>query len=109
MTARARTLTPGGYFVLDAVRVLLVGPRLGRELDDPLGPVERVLAPHVHVGAGYLDDVVTGPCVAAQARRRDRPRVHHEEVLEPPRVRHVLVAGEHQVDAGTLQALDRVA
>ena len=56
-----------------------------------------------------LDHVVTGPRVPAQAQRRDRAGVDDEQVLEPPRVRHVLVAGEDEVDAGALQALDRVA
>ena len=56
-----------------------------------------------------LDHVVTGPRVAAQPQRRDRAGVDDEEVLEPPGVRHVLVAGEDEVDAGALEALDRVA
>ena len=55
-----------------------------------------------------LDEVVTGPRVPAQAQRRDGPRVDDEEILEPPRIRHMLVAREDEVDAGALQALDRV-
>ena len=44
-------------------------------------------------------------------RRSDEtvPGVDDEEVLELPRVRHVLVAREHEVDARALQALERVA
>ena len=71
--------------------------------------VERVLPPDVDVGAVDLDDVVTGPSVTSQPRRRNRAGVDDEQVLEPPRVRHVLVPGEHEVDARALQALERVA
>ena len=56
-----------------------------------------------------LDQVVTGLRLASQPRGRDRAGVHHEQVLEPPRVRHVLVAGQHQVDVRALEALERVA
>ena len=45
----------------------------------------------------------------SQAQGRDGAGVDDEEVLELPRVRHVLVAREHEVHAGALQALDRVA
>ena len=37
------------------------------------------------------------------------PAVHQEQILEPPGVRHVLVAGQDQVSLGSLQALERVA
>src|SRR5262245_39530777 len=66
-------------------------------------------APDRHVRAGDLDHVVTGPRPAAQPQRRHRAGVDHEEVLEPPGVRHVLVPGQHEVDSGALQCLDRVA
>ena len=56
-----------------------------------------------------LDDVVTGPRVSPEPQRRNRAGVDDEQVLEPPGVRHVLVAGEDEMDAGALQALDRVA
>src|SRR4029077_1950901 len=98
-----------GHFALDSSGVFLEGPRLRRELDDPLLPVERVLAPDVHVVVGDLDQVVTGSRLAAQAMRGDRAGVDHEEVFEPPGVRNVLVAGEDDVHARALQALDRVA
>ena len=63
----------------------------------------------VDVVAGDLDDVVTGPRVPPQAQRRDRAGVDDEQVLEPPRVRDVLVPGEHEMDARAQEALDRVA
>ena len=37
------------------------------------------------------------------------PGIDDEEVLEPPRVGDVLVAREHELDAGAQQALDHVA
>ena len=83
--------------------------RLGREADDQVAPVVRILAPDLDLRAFDVDDVVTGPRVAAQAKRRDGAGVDDEHVLEPPRVRHVLVAAEHEVDAGAQQALDRIA
>ena len=83
--------------------------RLGRELDDLLLAVERVLPPDVHVRPRHLDEVVAGPGIASETERRDGAGVDDEEVLEPPRVRHVLVAREDEVDAGALQALDDVA
>ena len=58
---------------------------------------------------GELDHVVTGPRVTAKPQGRDRAGVDDEEILEPPRVRHVLVPRQDEVDAGALQALDRVA
>ena len=44
-------------------------------------------------------------------RRSDEtvPGVDHEEILEPPDVRDVLVARENETDAGPLETLDRVA
>jgi hypothetical protein len=71
--------------------------------------VERVAPPDGDVRAGDLDDVVTGPRVAAEAERGDGAGVDDEQILELPGVRHVLVAREHEVDAGALEALDRVA
>src|SRR2546426_2587602 len=41
--------------------------------------------------------------------RSDGAGVDDEEVLQPPRVGDVLVPREDEVDAGPLQALDRVA
>src|SRR5579862_3903035 len=84
------------HLVLDPGRVLLVRLRLGRELDDPLLFVERVLPPDVDMRPLDLDDVVTRASVAAESRRRDRASVDDEEVLEPPRVRDVLVPGEDE-------------
>src|SRR5947207_204086 len=54
-----------GHLALDPRRVLLERARLGRELDDLLLPVERVLPPDVHVVVGDLDQVVTGTRPAA--------------------------------------------
>ena len=56
-----------------------------------------------------LDEVVAGPRLAPQAKRGDRAGVDDEEVLQAPCVRHVLVAGEHEVDADVLEHLERVA
>src|SRR6266487_1214350 len=105
---RATALTSRDL-ALDARRVLLVGERVQRELDDLLLPVERVPPPDVDVRAGDLEHVVAGPRVAPQAKRRDGAGVDHEQVLEPPGVRDVLVPREDDVDPGTLKALDRVA
>src|SRR5919197_4526621 len=103
-----RTLSSlGRHLALDARRVLLELERVGRELDDLLLAVERVLAPDGDMAAGELDDVVTGSRVAAEAERRDGAGVDDEQVLQPPRVWDVLVAGEDEVDPGALQALDR--
>src|ERR687895_791025 len=88
--------------------VLLVLVRPGVERDDRVLLVERVLAEHRDPLRARLDHVVAGLRLAAQARGRHRAGVHHEQVLEPPRVRHVLVAGQHQVHVGALQALERV-
>src|SRR3954463_15510834 len=99
MSATALTSSTAGSplgrdLPLDAPRVLLVLAGLEVELDDPLLPVERVPPPDVDVGAGDVDDVVTGPRVASEAQRRDGAGVHDEEALELPCVRHVLVPGE---------------
>ena len=59
-------------------------------------------------GPRHLDEVVTGPRVPPEAQRRDGPRVDDEEILEAPRVRHVLVTRQDEVDSRALQALDRV-
>ena len=45
----------------------------------------------------------------AKPQRGHGARVDDEQVLEPPRVRHVLVPAEDEVDARALEALDRVA
>src|SRR4051794_30461850 len=66
-------------------------------------------APDIDMAAGDLDHVVTGARVAPQAQRRDGASVHHEEVLETPRIRHVLVPREHELHAGPQQAFDHVA
>src|SRR3954447_3726954 len=100
---------PRRDLVLDPRRVLLERPRLGRELDDPLLPVERVLAPDVDVALVDLDHVVTGARFAPEPHRGDRAGVDDEQVLQPPGVGHVLVAREDEVDARALQALDAVA
>ena len=94
---------------LDPAGVLLVLEGVGRELDDPLLAVERVPPPDIDMAAGDLDHVVTGPRVSPQPQRRNRPGVDDEEVLEPPGVRHVLVAGEDELDARAEQAFDHVA
>src|SRR5213075_2406214 len=46
-----------------------------------------------------LEHVVAGFRVAAHAERRDGPRIAQVDVLEAPDVRHVLVPGQHDVDA----------
>ncbi len=46
--------------------------------------------------------------MAAKTQRRDRAGVDDEQILEPPRIRHVLVTTEDEVDLRALQALDRV-
>ena len=97
------------HLPFDPSGVLLVRLRLRRELDDALLAVEWVLPPDVHVRPGDLDDVVTGSSVPSQAGRGNRAGVDDEEILEPPGVRHVLVAREDEIDAGALQALERVA
>src|SRR5215212_7283649 len=97
------------HLALDPAGVLLVLERVEVELDDPFLPVEGVPPPDGDVRAGDLDDVVTGPRVAAQAQRRDGAGVDHEQVLELPRVRNVLVARQHEVHARTLKALDCVS
>src|SRR4029079_12050658 len=79
------------------------------DLDDRLVPLLRFLPQDVDVAPGDLDDVVTGPRVAAQPQRRDGAGVDDEEGLEFPRVRNMLVPGEDEVDTGALEALDRVA
>jgi hypothetical protein len=71
--------------------------------------VKWVLPPDVHVRSGDLDNVVTGSSIPSQAGGRNGPGVHDEEIFETPGVRHVLVAREDQVDAGPLEALERVA
>ena len=100
---------PARHLAFDPRGVLLEGAGVGRELDDPLLPVERVLPPHVYVRPRHLDQVVTGTRLAAEARRRDGAGVDDEDVLEPPGVGDVLVAGEHEVDMRALEALDRIA
>src|SRR5438552_2014788 len=109
MTARARTSGPRRDFALDPARLLLELERVERELEDPVAAVERVLPPDLDGRAVELDDVVTGARVAAEPQAGDRARVDDEEILQPPRVRHVLVSREDEVGAGALQALERVA
>src|SRR3712207_1717006 len=110
MSARALTSSPPRrHLVLDPARVLLELERVRRELDDPLLPVEGVLAPDVHVPALDLDEVGTGAPLSAQAKRRDGSHVRDEDVLAPPRVRAVLVAREDEVHACALERLERVA
>src|SRR5439155_13588153 len=60
------------------------------------------------VRAGELDHVVTGPRVPAQAQGRHGSGVDDEEILQPPRVRHVLMPRENEIDTRTLETLDRV-
>ena len=97
------------YLVLDPRGVLLVLERLEVELDDPLLAVERVAPPDGDVRAADLDHVVTGARLPPEPERRDGAGVHDEEVLEPPRIRNVLVPGKDEVHTRALQALDRVA
>src|SRR5712691_6238089 len=97
-----RISSPCGHLAFDPRRVLLELERVDPELDDLLLAVEGVLPPDGHVGSGVLDHVVTGPRVAAQPQRRDGARVDDEQILEPPRVRHVLVAREDEVHVGSL-------
>ena len=93
----------------DLPAVLLVVEGAGVEGEDRVLLVEGVLAEHGDALRARLDHVVTGLRLAAQARGGHRPRVHHEQVLEPPRVGNVLVARQHQVGVGALEALERVA
>ena len=58
---------------------------------------------------GEFDHVVTGPCVPPKAQGRHGSRIDDEEILQPPRVRHVLVPRKDEVDTRTLQTFDRVA
>src|SRR5439155_1651865 len=58
---RSRSPSPvARHLPLDPRRVLLVGLRLRRQLNDALLAVKWVLPPDVDVGADHLDDVVTG-------------------------------------------------
>src|SRR5919205_62164 len=95
-----------GVYPLFVARVL-AGDRV--EVHRELALLKRVLAEDPHVPVLDLDDVVAGAGVAAQARRRGGPRVHDEHVLELPRVRDVLVPGEHQVRAHLLQKLEHIS
>src|SRR3954453_8470633 len=97
------------HLALDAARVLLVLKRREVELDDALLPVEGVAAPDRDVRARDLDHVVTGPRRAAEAEARDGAGADHEQVLEPPRIRNVLVPGKDEIHTGALQALEHVA
>src|SRR3712207_6691834 len=86
---------------------VLVGGRV--EVHGKLPLLERVLAEDLHPAVLDLDDVVAGPRVAAQPRRRGGPRVHYKEVLELPRVGDVLVAREDEVDPHLVEELQDVA
>src|SRR5215210_3992119 len=70
---------------------------LGVEVHDQLAFLERVLAKDPDAVVLYLYDVVAGPSVASETRRGGGSGVHDEHVLDPPRVRHVLVSREDQV------------
>src|SRR5215212_10778503 len=77
--------------------VLLVVVRARVERQDRVALVEGVLPIHGDPVRARLDDVVTGLCLATQARGGDGPGVDDEQILESPRVRNVLVTGEHQM------------
>ena len=70
--------------------------------------MERIPPPHRSVVARDLDDVVTGSRVAAQAQSGNGPGVDDEQALQFPRVGHMLMTGEHEMDTRALQALDRI-
>ena len=106
---RAAPLTPTLHRGMPEARLLVLVRRLARPLDDRLLLVERIPAHDPHGLRVDLDHVVTGARVAAQPQRRDGAGRDHEQVLEPPRVGHVLVAGEHEVDARAQQDLEQVA
>src|SRR4051794_3594317 len=80
------------------VVLVLVGRRV--EVHDQLPVLERVLAEDPNLAVLDLYDVVAGARVAPEARARGGPCVDDEHVLEPPRVGHVLVAREDEVDLG---------
>src|SRR5215218_9007962 len=88
---------PWSAIALDLLVVqVLVG--CGVEVHDQLAVLERVLAEYLHPPVFDLYDVVAGARVTPEAGGRGRACVDDEHVLEPPGVRHVLVAGEYEVD-----------
>src|SRR5919205_4226716 len=95
-----------GVYPLFVARVL-AGDRV--EVHRELALLKRVLAEDPHVPVLDLDDVVAGPGVPAQARRRGGPRVHDEHVLELPRVRDVLVSREHEVRVHLVEKLENIS
>src|SRR5919204_407983 len=95
--------------VLDRTRELGVFERVEGEADELDLPVEGMTPPDVDAAVDDLDHVVTGSCVAPEPQRRHRSRIHHEQVLEPPDVWHMLVPGKHKPDTRALEALDGVA
>src|SRR5918994_271751 len=86
---------------------VLVG--LSVEVHYELALLERVLAEDSDPPVLDLDDVVAGPGVASEARRRSGPGVYDKHVLDPPRVRYVLVPGEDQVHIHIRKKLQNVA
>src|SRR5919199_245516 len=94
----------GVYPVLEA-RVLA---GVGVEVHNHLTFLERVLAEYPDPAILYLYDVVAGTGVAPEPCRRGSPGVHDKHVLQPPRVRHVLVPGEDQVHAQLYQEFQDV-
>src|SRR2546427_3359228 len=86
---------PGGALDMEVGLLVLLG--LARELDDRLLSLERILPVDPDPFRAHLDHVVAGPAVAAEPARRNGAGRDDEEVLEPPRIGHVLVPGEHEV------------
>src|SRR5918997_2292103 len=82
---------------------------LGVEVHYELALLERVLAEDPDPSVLDLDDVIAGPGVASEARRGGGPGVHDKHVLDPPRVRYVLVPGEDQVHTHVRKKLQDVA
>src|SRR5918997_6554552 len=82
---------------------------LGVEVHYELTLLERVLAEDSDPSVLDLDDVVAGPGVAPEARCRGGSSVHDKHVLDPPRVRYVLVPGEDQVHIHIRKELQDVA
>ena len=72
--------------------------------------MERVSPPDVHAAIVDLDDVVTGARVSSQAQAtRPFPAFTTKRSSSRQTYGHVLVTGQHEPDAGSLEALDRVA
>src|SRR4051812_17917924 len=107
--AQRATVGGAGYLRVYLLFEARVFASLGVEVYDELALLERELAEDSNATVFDLDDVVAGPGVASKARRGGRPGVHYKHVLEPPRVRYVLVSREDQVHVYVRQKFQDVA